>query len=112
MEIVEHVDDLNLFIKSSSKLLKKNGIMFIATINKTLKSYVFAIVGAEYILNWLPVGTHDWFKFVNPENLKKICSKHDLKLRNIDGLNYNLITDKWILNNNTDVNYITKFKKI
>ncbi len=71
MEIVEHVDDLNLFIKSSSKLLKKNGIMFIATINKTLKSYVFAIVGAEYILNWLPVGTHDWFKFVNPENLKK-----------------------------------------
>ena len=71
MEIVEHVRDLNFFIKSSSHLLKKNGVMFIATINKTLKSYLLAIIGAEYILNWLPVGTHDWFKFVEPQKLKK-----------------------------------------
>ena len=75
MEIVEHVNDLNFFIKSSSSLLKKNGIMFIATINKTLKSYLFAIIGAEYVLNWLPVGTHDWFKFVEPDNLQNYVKK-------------------------------------
>ena len=75
MEVVEHVNDLNLFIKASSSLLKKNGIMFVATINRTLKSYLLAIVGAEYILNWLPVGTHDWFKFVNPEQLNKYVKK-------------------------------------
>ena len=71
MEIVEHVEDIDFFLKSCSKLLKKNGLMFVATINKTLKSYVFAIVGAEYILRWLPIGTHEWEKFVKPEELKK-----------------------------------------
>jgi ubiquinone biosynthesis O-methyltransferase len=75
MEVVEHVDNLNFFIKSSSSLLKKDGVMFIATINKTLKSYIFAIIGAEYILNWLPVGTHDWFKFVEPSKLQKILKE-------------------------------------
>ena len=111
MEVVEHVDDLNFFIKSSSSLLKKNGIMFIATLNKTFKSYLFAIIGAEYVLNWLPVGTHDWFKFVEPEKLKTICEKNNLKLLNVDGLNYNILSDKWNLNNNTAVNYISKFKR-
>ena len=67
MEIVEHVENIDFFQKSCSKLLKKNGLMFIATINKTLKSYVFAIVGAEYILRWLPIGTHDSNKFLRPE---------------------------------------------
>ncbi len=112
MEIVEHVDDLNFFIKSSTKLLKKNGIMFIATINKTLKSYLFAIVGAEYILNWLPVGTHDWLKFVKPEKLKDICRNNSLELSEVRGLNYNIILDQWNINDNTNVNYITMFKKI
>jgi|TARA_B100001741_G_C16549157_1_gene598397 2-polyprenyl-6-hydroxyphenyl methylase/3-demethylubiquinone-9 3-methyltransferase len=111
MEIVEHVDDLNLFIKSSSSLLKKNGIMFIATINKTLKSYLFAIIGAEYVLNWLPVGTHDWFKFVEPDDLEKLCKKNLLRLIEINGLNYNLINNKWNLTKNVSVNYITVFKK-
>tara|TARA_Y100001958_G_C21147467_1_gene484478 strand:- start:452 stop:1180 length:729 start_codon:yes stop_codon:yes gene_type:complete len=111
MEIVEHVDDVNFFIKSSASLLKKNGIMFVATINKTLKSYLFAIVGAEYILNWLPVGTHDWFKFVEPENLKKICNKHNFRLLNLNGLKFNILHDKWEIDSNTDVNYITIFKK-
>jgi len=72
MEIIEHVKDIDLFIKESSNLLKKNGLMFIATLNKTLKSYLFAIVGAEYILNWLPIGTHDWNKFVKPENIIEV----------------------------------------
>ncbi len=112
MEIVEHVNDLNFFIKSSSSLLKKNGIMFIATINKTLKSYLLAIIGAEYILNWLPVGTHDWFKFVEPEKLKKICEQNKLIFSNLNGLKYNILNDSWNLDKSTDVNYISQFKKI
>ncbi len=112
MEIVEHVRDLNFFIKSSSHLLKKNGVMFIATINKTLKSYLLAIIGAEYILNWLPVGTHDWFKFVEPQKLEKLCNKNNLQLSEIIGLKYNIIMDKWGLSEDTSVNYISKFKKI
>ena len=82
-EIVEHVSDLNLFISQTSKLLKKDGIMFIATINKTLKSYIFAIIGAEYILRWLPIGTHNWEKFVEPESLKKIAENNSLILKNL-----------------------------
>ena len=112
MEIVEHVDDLNYFIKSSSSLLKDNGIMFVATINKTLKSYLFAIIGAEYILNWLPVGTHDWFKFVEPYKLKNVCEKNKLKISDNKGFKYNVFSDKWELSNDTDVNYISKFEKI
>jgi len=73
MEIVEHVEDLNFFIKKSSNLLKKNGLMFIATLNKTFKSYMFAIIGAEYVLRWLPIGTHDWEKFVKPDNLVSLA---------------------------------------
>jgi len=111
MEVVEHVNDLNFFIKSCSSLLKKNGIMFIATINKTLKSYIFAIIGAEYVLNWLPVGTHDWFKFVEPEKLEKLCKNNNLSLSDIRGLSYNVLIDKWVVNKNTQVNYIGKFKK-
>ena len=75
MEIVEHVENINFFIKESSKLLKKNGVMFVATLNKTLKSYAFAIIGAEYILKWLPIGTHDWEKFVRPSDLINISKK-------------------------------------
>ena len=111
MEVVEHVHDLNFFIKSTSSLLKKNGIVFIATINKTLKSYLFAIIGAEYVLNWLPVGTHDWFNFVEPKKLKTICEKNNLKLSDIHGLKYNILFDKWDLSKNTDINYISIFKK-
>ncbi len=112
MEVVEHVEDLNFFIKSSSNLLKKNGVMFVATINKTLKSYLFAIIGAEYVLNWLPVGTHDWFKFVEPEKLQNLCKNNNLELSQINGMNYDVFNDKWDLTNNTKVNYISIFKKI
>ena len=75
MEIIEHVDDVNFFMKNSSKFLKKNGLMYVATLNKTLKSYLFAIVGAEYILRWLPIGTHEWNKFVKPSELIKSVQK-------------------------------------
>jgi len=112
MEIVEHVDDLNLFIKKSSKLLKKNGLMFVATLNKTFKSYIFAVVGAEYILRWLPIGTHDWEKFVRPDDLIEIAMNSKLKLKNLVGIKFNPLIDKWNLSNDKSVNYISKFKKI
>jgi len=111
MEIVEHVNDIDFFIKESSKLLKKNGIMFIATLNKTLKSYVFAIVGAEYILKWLPIGTHDWEKFVKPGELISITKKNNLSLRKLDGMNFNILDNSWKVTSDTSVNYITKFIK-
>ena len=111
MEIIEHVDDINFFIKKSSELLKKNGLMFIATINKTLKSYVFAIIGAEYILQWLPRGTHDWNKFVKPEDLIKISKSNNLKLEKLNGMEFNLLTNEWNITSDNSINYITKFKK-
>ena len=111
MEIVEHVEDINFFIKKSSELLKKNGLMFIATLNKTLRSYMFAIVGAEYILKWLPIGTHDWNKFIKPDELIKITKINNLKLEKLDGINFDLLTSEWNLSSNNSVNYIAKFKK-
>ena len=112
MEIVEHVEDVNFFLKKSSELLKKNGVMFIATLNKTLKSYIFAIVGAEYILKWLPIGTHEWDKFIEPSNLIKICEKNSLKFEKLDGMKFNILFDNWELSSDKSINYITKFKKI
>ena len=112
MEIVEHVDNLDLFIKDTSFFLKKNGIMFIATLNKTLKSYIFAIVGAEYVLRWLPIGTHDWNMFVKPNDLIKICKKNSLHLDEIYGVKYNVLTGDWNLSQDDDVNYMARFKKI
>jgi len=111
MEIVEHVEDVDFFLKSCANLLKKNGLMFVATINKTLKSYIFAIVGAEYVLRWLPIGTHEWEKFVKPEELKRILIKNNLKLKKIDGMNFNILKDEWNVSKDLSVNYIAEFKK-
>ena len=112
MEIVEHVEDIDFFLKSSSKLLKKGGIMFVATLNKTLKSYLFAIVGAEYILKWLPIGTHEWEKFVKPEELIGILKKYNLKLDCLDGMKLDILNDQWKISSDKSVNYIGKFIKI
>jgi len=111
MEIVEHVEDINFFIKESSKLLKKNGVMFVATLNKTLKSYAFAILGAEYILKWLPIGTHDWEKFVKPNDLINISKKNSLILKKLDGMKFNILDNSWKVSRDTSVNYIAKFIK-
>ena len=111
MEIVEHVEDVNFFLKSCSNLLKKNGIMFVATLNKTLKSYIFAIVGAEYILRWLPIGTHEWEKFVDPKELIDILKKNNLKLDSLEGMKFNLIKNEWTLSPDKSINYIGKFIK-
>ena len=82
MEVVEHVNNVNLYIKSCYKLLKKNGLMFTATLNRSFISYIKAIIGAEYILRWLPIGTHDWNKFIKPEELEKFLS--DEKFSTLD----------------------------
>ena len=112
LEIIEHVEDVELFIEKSSKLLKKDGLMFVATINKTLKSYLFAIIGAEYILRWLPIGTHDWENFVEPSKLILLGEKNRLKLNKIDGIKFNIISNNWNLSKDKSINYITEFKKI
>ena len=111
MEIVEHVEDVNFFIKKSSELLKKNGLMFVATLNRTLKSYVFAIIGAEYILRWLPIGTHEWNKFLTPEELTNFGQKNSLLVEKIDGMVFNPLTNRWNVSQDCAVNYIIKFKK-
>ena len=85
--------------------------MFVATINKTLKSYLFAIIGAEYILRWLPIGTHEWDKFVTPNDLINISKKYKLNLENLDGMKFNLIKDEWSLSSDKSINYIGKFLK-
>ena len=111
MEIVEHVDNVSLFLESCSNLLRKNGVMFVATLNKTLKSYIFAIIGAEYVMRWLPIGTHSWEKFVKPEELIKILGNYNLRIEELKGMKFNLIRDEWSLSSDKSINYICKFIK-
>ena len=106
LEVVEHVDDLDLYLQSCYDLLKTNGLMFTATINRTLVSYIKAIMGAEYILRWLPIGTHDWNKFIKPEELEKKLSDKKFTTNNIQGLEFNPIFSKWKKSDNLSVNYI------
>ena len=85
--------------------------MFTATLNRSFASYIKAIIGAEYILRWLPIGTHDWNKFVKPKNLENICNKNSLVLKRIDGVKFNPLLNKWSLSSDKSINYITKYKK-
>jgi len=111
LEVIEHVSDVNLFIQNCSKLIKKKGIMFVATLNKNLKSYIFGIVGAEYILRWLPIGTHDWDKFLTPASLKNIVCNNSFLADETVGMKFNLLSNKWSISNDTSVNYISTFIK-
>ena len=111
LEIIEHVADVDLFIKSCAKLLKKDGIIFFATLNRTAKSFLFAIVGAEYILNWLPKGTHDWNKFLKPSEIIGTASKYQLNLKETVGFKFNIFLREWQKSKDTDVNYAVSFKK-
>ena len=106
LEIVEHVENVNLYIKSCHKLLKRNGLMFTATLNRSFTSYVKAIIGAEYILRWLPIGTHDWNKFLKPEELEKNLSVEKFSTLDISGLSFNPFTNKWKRSRDLSVNYI------
>tara|TARA_Y200000002_G_scaffold23084_1_gene17436 strand:+ start:427 stop:1149 length:723 start_codon:yes stop_codon:yes gene_type:complete len=106
LEIVEHVEDVNLYFESCVSLLKKNGLMFTATINRTFSSYLKAIVGAEYILRWLPIGTHDWNKFLKPEEIENKITKLNLSIKEVKGLVFNPLYRKWKTSDDTSVNYI------
>jgi 2-polyprenyl-6-hydroxyphenyl methylase/3-demethylubiquinone-9 3-methyltransferase len=106
LEIVEHVDNLDLYLRSCYKLLKKNGLMFTATINRTFASYIKAIIGAEYILRWLPIGTHDWNKFIKPEEIQKKLADKKFLTNDIKGLEFNPVFNKWKKSENLSVNYI------
>jgi len=106
LEIVEHVDNVSLYIKSCYKLLKKNGLMFTATLNRSFISYIKAIIGAEYILRWLPIGTHDWNKFIKPEELEKFLSDENFSTLDVKGLKFNPLSKKWKKTKDLSVNYI------
>ncbi len=111
LEVIEHVENVELYIKSCKRLLKTNGLMFTATLNKTFESYIKAIIGAEYILRWLPIGTHDWNKFIRPEELEKQLSQENFKTVNIEGLSFNPFFKKWKRSNDLSVNYIVCSKR-
>ena len=106
LEVVEHVENVDLFIKSCHKLLKKKGLMFTATLNRSFVSYIKAIIGAEYVLRWLPIGTHDWNKFIKPEELEKLLFQEKFSTIDIKGLKFNPFTNKWKKTKDLSVNYI------
>jgi 2-polyprenyl-6-hydroxyphenyl methylase/3-demethylubiquinone-9 3-methyltransferase len=112
MEVVEHVADFNLFIEVATAMVKPGGLFFVATLNRTMKSFALAIVGAEYILRWLPRGTHQWDKFITPEELEIAIERSELHVINESGVIYNLFADRWQLSNDMDVNYMIVAEKV
>ncbi|MEQ8194138.1 MAG: bifunctional 2-polyprenyl-6-hydroxyphenol methylase/3-demethylubiquinol 3-O-methyltransferase UbiG [Rhodospirillales bacterium] len=106
MEVVEHVADVDLFLRSCSRLVKPGGAMILSTINRTLKSFALAKIGAEYVLRWLPIGTHDWRKFVRPSELAGGLRGAGMDIAALEGMSYNPIADKWSLSRDLDVNYL------
>jgi 2-polyprenyl-6-hydroxyphenyl methylase/3-demethylubiquinone-9 3-methyltransferase len=111
MEVVEHVADIGLFVKRCAEMVKPGGLMIAATLNRTLKSFALAIVGAEYVLRWLPRGTHRWDKFVTPNELEAALERHGLAVTDETGVIYNLIADRWQLSTDMDVNYMVVAEK-
>jgi 2-polyprenyl-6-hydroxyphenyl methylase/3-demethylubiquinone-9 3-methyltransferase len=111
MEVVEHVADVKLFVSRCADMVRPGGLMIAATINRTLKSFALAIVGAEYVLRWLPRGTHSWDKFVTPDELEIAMERADLRTTDERGVIYNLLADRWELSTDTDVNYMVLGEK-
>jgi 2-polyprenyl-6-hydroxyphenyl methylase / 3-demethylubiquinone-9 3-methyltransferase len=105
------VADLSLFIKRCAEMVKPGGLMVVATLNRTIKSFAFAIVGAEYLLRWLPRGTHQWDKFITPNELEAVLERHGLRTTDETGVIYNLVADRWQLSTDTDVNYMVTAEK-
>ncbi len=111
MEVVEHVADLNLFVGRCAEMVKPGGLMVVATLNRTIKSFALAIVGAEYVLRWLPRGTHQWDKFVTPNEIEIALEKSGLAVTEESGVIYNLLADRWQLSTDMDVNYMVAAEK-
>jgi 2-polyprenyl-6-hydroxyphenyl methylase/3-demethylubiquinone-9 3-methyltransferase len=105
-EVVEHVADLDLFVRCTAATVKSGGLLVVTTINRTMKSFALAIVGAEYVLRWLPVGTHRWDKFVTPEELDAAIKPTGLEVVEESGIMYDLLHDRWIASSDMDVNYM------
>jgi 2-polyprenyl-6-hydroxyphenyl methylase/3-demethylubiquinone-9 3-methyltransferase len=111
MEVVEHVADVALFVKRCAEMVNPGGLMIVGTINRTLKSFALAIVGAEYILRWLPRGTHQWDKFVTPNELEIALEQGGLRVIDEAGVIYNILADRWQRSSDTDVNYMLAAEK-
>jgi 2-polyprenyl-6-hydroxyphenyl methylase / 3-demethylubiquinone-9 3-methyltransferase len=111
MEVVEHVADLGLFVEIAAGMVKPGGLLFVATLNRTIKSFALAIVGAEYILRWLPRGTHQWDKFVTPNELEIAIEQGGMRVKAETGVIYNLLGDRWQLSADMDVNYMVVAEK-
>jgi 2-polyprenyl-6-hydroxyphenyl methylase / 3-demethylubiquinone-9 3-methyltransferase len=112
MEVVEHVADLGLFIETAAEMVKPGGLLFVATLNRTIKSFALAIVGAEYILRWLPRGTHRWEKFVTPNELEIAIERGGMHVAAETGVIYNFLGDRWQLSADMDVNYMVVAEKV
>jgi 2-polyprenyl-6-hydroxyphenyl methylase/3-demethylubiquinone-9 3-methyltransferase len=112
LEVVEHVPDAGAFLKTCAALVRPGGLMLLSTINRTVKAYVLAIVGAEYVLRWLPVGTHQWERFVTPDELARHLNAAGLAAPTFQGLVYNPLADTWSLSADTDVNYFASAPKV
>ena len=106
MEVVEHVDNVPLYMKSCADLVKPGGLMFTATLNRTARAYALAILGAEYVLRWLPRGTHDWKKFLTPDEIRSLLTRNGLKVTDGKGVTFNPIADEWRLSSDMAVNYM------
>ena len=111
MEVVEHVANVDVFIASCAQLVKPGGLMFLATLNRTAKAFALAIVGAEYVMRWLPRGTHDWRKFVKPSELAHPLRRAGFAIEQLTGVTYNPLADRWSLSRDLDVNYMLAAKK-
>jgi 2-polyprenyl-6-hydroxyphenyl methylase/3-demethylubiquinone-9 3-methyltransferase len=111
MEVVEHVADVPLYLKSCAQLVKPGGLMVVATINRTARAFALAIVGAEYVLNWLPRGTHTWSKFLAPEEIVSILKRDGMTLRDKCGVTYSPLRDEWRKSRDMGVNYMLLMEK-
>jgi len=111
LEVIEHVNNQKLFISKSCELVNHGGLMFVATINKTIFSIVFAKYLAEYVLGFLPKGTHDWRKFLTPEDIYAMLIKNNFEIIESTGINYKVLSDKWVKSKNMEANYIVSAKK-
>jgi 2-polyprenyl-6-hydroxyphenyl methylase / 3-demethylubiquinone-9 3-methyltransferase len=107
MEVVEHVANVDDFVNATAQLVRPGGLMIMATLNRTMKSYAMAIVGAEYLMRWLPIGTHDWRKFMRPSELARCLRAAGMRISNLSGLTYNPLTSGWSINeHDLAVNYM------
>jgi 2-polyprenyl-6-hydroxyphenyl methylase/3-demethylubiquinone-9 3-methyltransferase len=111
MEVVEHVANVDVFIASCAQLVKPGGLVFLATLNRTAKAFAMAIVGAEYVMRWLPRGTHDWRKFVKPSELAHPLRRAGFAIEQLTGVTYNPLADRWSLSRDLDVNYMLAAKR-